>query len=153
VPEIGFGRFVGSSKIRNTINLDLILNNSLKKICYKYIDFSNSPVRIVMRSPWLLVIWSCQALYLMYHYSLYTNSKRTVKQSEKRIDILSLGLTRLRIVLVYFAGCFWIPILLLLYLIVGVILLPFIIFYFICVCLCYPLGCCRDNDSNTPLYR
>lgn len=50
-------------------------------------------------------------------------------------------------------GCFWIPILLLLYLIVGVILLPFIILYFVCVCLCYPLGCCRDNDSSTPLYR
>lgn len=90
----------------------------------------------------------------MYHYILFTNSKRTAGQSGKRIDILSLGLTGLRIVLVYFAGCFWVLILLLLYLVVGVLLLPFLILYLVCLCLCYPLGCCRDNDTaDTPLFN
>lgn len=49
-------------------------------------------------------------------------------------------------------GCCWVLVLLLLYLVVGVILLPFLILYVVCFCICYPLGCCRDSDnSNTSL--
>lgn len=51
-------------------------------------------------------------------------------------------------------GCFWVLVLLLFYLIVGVIVLPFIILYLVCLCICYPLGCCRDNDNtDSPLFR
>lgn len=49
-------------------------------------------------------------------------------------------------------GCFWYLVLPLLYLIIGVILLPFVILYLVCLCICYPLGCCRNSDdSNAPL--
>lgn len=54
----------------------------------------------------------------------------------------------------HFSGCFWVLVLLLFYLIVGVIVLPFIILYLVCLCICYPLGCCRDNDNtDSPLFR
>ncbi|PFX13759.1 uncharacterized protein LOC111345666 [Stylophora pistillata] len=51
-------------------------------------------------------------------------------------------------------GCFWFMVLLLFYLIVGTILLPFFIIYLVCLCICYPLGCCKDNDdTDRPLFR
>lgn len=52
-------------------------------------------------------------------------------------------------------GCCWIPVLLLFYLIAGIILLPFLILYLVCLCVCYPLGCCKNNgdsDFDRPLF-
>lgn len=51
-------------------------------------------------------------------------------------------------------GCFWLIVLLLFYLVVGTILLPFLIIYLLCLCICYPLGCCKDdNDVDRPIFR
>ena len=53
-----------------------------------------------------------------------------------------------------FVGCFWFIVLLLFYLVVGTILLPFLIIYLLCLCICYPLGCCKDdNDVDRPIFR
>ena len=53
-----------------------------------------------------------------------------------------------------FVGCFWLIVLLLFYLVVGTILLPFLIIYLLCLCICYPLGCCKDDsDVDRPIFR
>ncbi|KAJ7387013.1 hypothetical protein OS493_003976 [Desmophyllum pertusum] len=44
-------------------------------------------------------------------------------------------------------GCCWVIVLLLCYLIIGVLLLPFAILFVVCFCIGYPLGFFRDNDN------